>query len=565
MLLLLKYILLVLCCFVLLGCNKVHNPASKQGIASPFNLPKEAYLGLAKRQTGDEQYSLLIMAAGRAIDDGDLKEASTLLAALPQLPPVLSQQKFILQAKIKSTLHEPKEAIRLLAGVHDVQEMSLFYQVQYHEILAVAYDATKNFPEAIGEHIILDTLLQTEEEKIRNRRVLWLTLNHLPEAELNTMIAERGDLPELQGWLKLVRIAQTQGLKRQALLDKIYTWQEEYQHHPAHSMLSKNIISGKNDLYKQSEQVALLLPMTGVLAGPGNAVYDGFMAAIVNKNITVKTYDTATSSATSLYEKALADGADFIIGPLSKADAIAIAPLSHPVPTLLLNETEKRKDNNTYFLTLSPVHEAKLVAMKARKDGYKHALIVAPNTNWGDEVVLAFQHQWHAHGGQVANILRYDKNTELKSAIHDLLHDDGENFDMVFLLAYPSKAREIMPLLKYYDLGKAQVFATSSVYAGSIDASQDRDLDGIIFCDMSYVFTHNLPNKHWPEQLNSYSRLYALGLDSAILVENINKLLLFPAMGVNNQGELLYLTHDNQVVRLLTWGTFRHGKAEVLQ
>lgn len=565
MLLLFRYILLVLCCFVLLGCNKVHNPSSKQGIASPFNLPKEAYLGLAKRQTGDEKSSLLIMAAGRAIDDGDLKEAATLLAELPQLPPVLSQQKFILQAKIKSILHEPKEAIRLLASVHDIQGLSLFYQVQYHEILAVAYDETKNFPEAIGEHIILDTLLKAEDEKIRNRRVLWLTLNHLPEAELNTMIAERGDLPELQGWLKLVKIAQTQGLKRQALLDKIYTWQEEYPHHPANSMLSKNIMSGKNNLYKQSEQVALLLPMTGALAGPGNAVYDGFMAEIINKNITVKTYDTATSSATSLYAKALADGADFIIGPLSKADVTAVASLSHPAPTLLLNETEKRKDNDTYFLTLSPVHEAKLVAMKARKDGYKYALIIAPNTHWGDEVMLAFQRQWQAHGGQVANVLRYDKNTDLKSAINNLLHSTGENFDMVFLLAYPSKAREIMPLLKYYDLEKAQVFATSSVYAGSIDATQDRDLDGIIFCDMAYVFTHNLPNKHWPEQLNSYSRLYALGLDSAILVENINKLLLFPAMGVNNQGELLYLTHDQQVVRMLTWGTFRHGKAEVLQ
>ena len=573
---LVKYcILFLLALFVLQGCNKVGGgQVSKgQGLASPFNLPAKAYLSLANKQEGNERQALVIMAAGRFIEDGDLAMANALLNNLQDLTPLLTAERYILLAKIKVNIHKYKEAITILAKVHDLQDLSLFYQVQYHEILAFSYDKTGNFPEAIGERIILDKLLPTENERIRNRRILWLSLTRLPDAELNTLIAERTDLPELLGWLKLAEIAKTKGVKRNALLDKVYAWQEEFPNHPAKSMLHNEVISGSQDLYKKVKQIALLLPMTGPLAGPGNAVYDGFMAKINKDEYQVMVYDTAKYKAAGLYDKAVTDGADFVIGPLAKPEVLAVMALLHPVPTLLLNETPSKRDKETFFLTLSPINEARLVANAARQEGYQHALIIAPNNNWGEEVMLAFQKQWQARGGQIVDILRYSPNTFLKSSVREFLHyseDDGqhsqrEDFDMVFLLAYPSKARTIMPLLKYYGLGKAKVFATSSVYAGSIDANQDRDLDGLIFCDMPYVFTHNLPNKHWPEQLNSYSRLYALGLDSATLVEDMNKLLLFPAMGVDNEGGLLYLTHDNQVVRMLTFGTFIHGKAEAIK
>ncbi len=52
---------------------------------------------------------------------------------------------------------------------------------------------------------------------------------------------------------------------------------------------------------------------------------------------------------------------------------------------------------------------------------------------------------------------------------------------MVFLLSYPSKARQIMPLLKYYYAGDVPVYATSSVYTGGVNVMKDRDLNGIIF------------------------------------------------------------------------------------
>ena len=137
-----------------------------------------------------------------------------------------------------------------------------------------------------------------------------------------------------------------------------------------------------------------------------------------------------------------------------------------------------------------------------------------------------------------------------------------QDFDMIFLLAYPSKARQIMPMLRYYFAGDVPVYATSAVYAGHADPQKDKDLNGIVFCDVPWVLNHQMGHKNWPEQWNSYNRLYALGMDSFFLVTQLNQLLLFPAMGVSDNSGVLYLNANQKIVRRLAWAKFRQGLAE---
>ena len=133
---------------------------------------------------------------------------------------------------------------------------------------------------------------------------------------------------------------------------------------------------------------------------------------------------------------------------------------------------------------------------------------------------------------------------------------------MIFLLSYPSMARQIMPLLNYYYADDVPVYATSSVYAGSENSMKDRDLDGIIFCDMPWVFRHQMGSRNWPEQFNSYNRLYALGLDSYALSNQLNQLLLFPALGVSDNSGVLYLSEHQKIARILVFGQFKQGLAQ---
>ena len=90
------------------------------------------------------------------------------------------------------------------------------------------------------------------------------------------------------------------------------------------------------------DQVALLLPLSGRSESVGVAVRDGFIAAYLQQDAAsrpqLKVYDVAAESVASAYNKAVADGAGFIVGPLTKEDVAAIVPLSHgQVPVLALN------------------------------------------------------------------------------------------------------------------------------------------------------------------------------------------------------------------------------------
>ncbi|WED42937.1 penicillin-binding protein activator [Legionella cardiaca] len=567
--------------------NQAQTPRVNQQVTTPYSMPASAYLALAKNQGGDEQQNLLIMAAGRQIYDGQWRDGiSTLSQTSSSLSPVQASEKNILLAKTDVIREQPKAAIAKLSGVGDINSLPAFYQAQYHEVLATAYEAVGNATDSITERIKLEHLLPDETARANNSRILWLTLTKLPLAELNTLAVEAKEGSDMQGWMKLALIARQSSGNSAATLAQVEDWQDQYPAHPANGILPSPLSSVKPYLNRTPRQMALLLPLSGPLAGPGGAIRDGFMAAAntAGGNANIRLYDTAKGNVTELYQQALSDGADYVVGPLSKADVASVAALDHPVPTLLLNDMETELNTNAYRFGLSPSNEARQVAAKATKNGHKRALIIAPAGAWGDEIVSAFTAQWHKAGGTIADKLSYANNSDLNIAIRALLRVTesqgrekqikqllGQNiqvtpsrrqdFDMIFLLAYPSKARQIMPLLKYYFAGNVPVYATSTVYSGSTNAMKDKDLDGIIFCDMPWVFAHQMGSRNWPEQLNSYNRLYALGLDSYALATQLNQLLLFPAMGIHDKSGVLYLNQTQQVARIPAWAQFKGGVA----
>lgn len=423
-----------------------------------------------------------------------------------------------------------------------------------------------------------------EGYRINNRRALWLMLTLLPESELHALALESSKESELGGWVQLALIARNRS-DAQAIVSSLEQWKARYSNHPGNTLLPSTIARIEPYLFAAPQKIALLLPLSGKLSGPARAVEEGFMQAYQadNRSLTlgIRVYDTDKASALSQYRQAIADGADYVVGPLGKADVASIAAIEHPVPTILLNDINTKVQPNAYQFGLSPTNEARQVAARAHKNGHHRALVITPSNPWGDEVLAAFTNQWRASGGEIVDGLRYDGFADVGHAVKNLLHAveskrpprqhsklakpasslRRQDFDMIFLVAYPSKARQIMPMLRYYYAGDVPVYATSAVYAGSADPQKDRDLDGIIFCDMPWVFTHQMGQKNWPEQWNSYNRLFALGQDSFALVERLNQLLLFPAMGANESSGVLYLNANQQIARILSFGKMQKGLA----
>lgn len=586
--------LVFLLSFSLCGCTKIASPRRAENTKqnNPYTMPAEAYLALAQNQPDGEQQNMRIMAAGRYIQDTQYQQAETILNQIAHLTEAQLAEKYILLAAIKMTQGQPRAAISYLALAHNVNQLPHYYQKEYHESLASAYEEINNFTDAINERIKLNYLLEDNDSQVTNWRKLWLDLTRLPPSELNTLAIESDENRELAGWVRLALIARQSTSKGQTLLMHIETWQQQYPGHPANHILPLPLNSAEPLLNGAPHHIALLLPVTGALAGPGTAVRDGVMAAYsaagAPSYVHIQTYDTAGADVGNLYEQAIADGADYVIGPLTKSEVSILAKREHPVPTVLLNDTEGGgiAPGNAYLFGLFPSNEARQVAYRAHKKGLHQALIIAPAGDWGNDIANAFTAEWHAFGGVVADTFRYDDTTDLNAGIRGLLHVSEweakqkqahinknsqarsmyqkrrQDFDMIFLVAYPSIARQVVPLLRYYFAGNIPVYATSSVYSGYTNTIQDKDLDGVTFCDISWVFNHPLANRNWPESYNSYSRLYALGMDSYALGTGLNRLILFPAITLDDT-EVVYLNRAHQIARILAWGQFHGGVAQI--
>ncbi|MDX2347140.1 MAG: penicillin-binding protein activator [Legionella sp.] len=590
----LKIMAFLACLGLLSHCTNVVRGGSRP-IASPYAMPADTYIALANNHLGEEKQALLLLAAGRLVDEGEWKKAKNILTQITPESPLQTDKKALLLAKIDLAKKQPKTALSKLARIRHAEQLPVYEQAQFHEALAHSYQALNRPLESISERIKLDNILPDPLSRDNNRRALWLALTTLPNAELKTLSVEAAPDSILRGWTELALIARKNPAYPDKMLAALEQWQQTYAKHPARALLPQSLEAMQGYLHAKPKQIALLLPLSGALSGPGHAVQDGFMAALRNQGAVSKTtlrfYDTHRLSAASAYHRAISDGADYVIGPLSKANVATVASMQHPVPTLLLNNVGTHTQDNAYQFGLSPPNEARQVAVKARRAGHARALVIAPTGAWGDETLQAFTEEWRNLRGQVVDTLQFDSsNTEqLNDAVRGLLHampDDErkrqlraiaknpsmertalrrEDFDVVFLLAYPSNARQIMPLLRYYYAGKVPVYSTSSIYAGTQNTMADRDLDHIIFCDMPWVFKNpGMKQRDWPEGFNSYTRLYALGMDSYTLGTELNSLLLFPALGTDNQTGALYLSQDHRISRILPFAQFDSGIAKPL-
>ncbi len=351
------------------------------------------------------------------------------------------------------------------------------------------------------------------------------------------------------------------------------------------------------------QQIALLIPLNGPYAGPGKAVRNGFLAGFYaanrqgNTDIRIKIYDTSKSKdIRKLYAKAVAEGAQLVIGPLVKSKVRELAENgSIRVPTLTLNYVQDKTPPKKLFeFGISPQVQATQVATAAANAGLSKAIVIAPQANWGQQIVNAFTKVFESSGGKIVDSLYYLPKQNLRYKVQALLKVNlsdkrgktlenilGEkvtfvpqrrkDFDMIFLVAPPASARQIMPLLRFYYAGKIPVYSISMVYKGTQDPQYYQDMDGITFTDIPWLYSAAAKNsmqqnlyRLWPDGYKSYVRLYALGLDTFKLTQSIKQLSDNPNSGLNFNTGQLYLGAQHQILQKFIFVKFINGRATPL-
>jgi uncharacterized protein len=560
----------------------------------------DIYARLARNSSQPERDRYQLLALEAALTPELIETAKQYLEVLDDehLNHEEQARKRLAMARIALIENHPGKALDVLAFPTD--KLSPPLQREFLSTQAQASLASGLNLEAIQTYLKLETLIDDPTELQENRDALWAALVQTDSLDLYEWSGRTSD-PVLKGWMELAYIANTTPIQGGDLDKQLDAWAQAYPQHPANPAMLIQLRSQWAELQHYPARIAVLLPQKGRLAAVSQAISDGLLAAYYDQpsdlqRPDIRFYDTSDKaiSMSSLYDQAVADGAEFIIGPLDKDNVEHLANSAQiTIPVLALNTLDSgmTPPDHFYQFGLAPEDEARQAAERASIDGYEFAIAFAPKNNWGQRILESFTKRYEELSGTVLSKGYFNATSaDYSSTIMRALNIDQselrarkvqttikqnakfeprrrQDVQFVFIAATPRQARLIKPQLKYHRAGDLPVYATSHVFSGQIDKNADRDLDGIIYSEIPWLIEQANPEaeikaelaKLDPDSSNKYPRLMALGVDSYRLIPYLPRLSAKSYEHFEGVTGNLSLDADRRVHRQLKWARFKRG------
>ena len=316
------------------------------------------------------------------------------------------------------------------------------------------------------------------------------------------------------------------------------------------------------DGYRPPMKVALLLPLSGSQASAAAAVRDGFLAGYYGerrRRPEVRFYDTASGTGAA-YSRAMAEGNDFVVGPLGREEVdVVFANDAAPVPMLALNRGSRTPPAGSASFSLSPEDEGITAAEYLLEAGARRVLVIAGSEDNQRRAASALQDRLRLRGAQVVALVDYNAATLLS------LPADAQ-VDAVFLALKGAQARALAPQLNAAGLAVVPRVATSQIVSGTGKASEDVLLDGILFPTETWGVhgVAGLPSQasvasRIDTAKGAAARLFAFGFDAWLVTAYLERLALSANADVPGATGRLSLDGDGNVLRRPSWSRFSGG------
>lgn len=575
-------------------------PATKTQAKTPS---ANQLLELARQSQSPDRESLVLQAAQVYVDASKFSRARNLISDMN--PDELPDQSYIKYTDLLSTLALQEGSNFLAHGIltkprleQQWQAMEPATEIALREKRAQVFALLGEAKHSVNERIQLSALISNKQKRQENQDAIWQNLMSIPFAELQQLAQDEYG-QAARGWYSLAVINKNNQIDLEQQREQLQHWLSEWRQHPAHDNLPNDLRLLQSLIDLQPKQIALLLPMQGKLAEAGEAVRDGFFAAYYQalsngRTIPeVRQYDSS-DDALAAYQQAVAEGADLIIGPIDKEKVTELSLMpSLEVPVLSLNYPDVppvQPLKGFYQFGLAVEDEARQVARQAFLEGHRQAMVIIPSQEWSERSARAFADEWERLGGVVVNRSQFKTGANYSTLVKDAMLIEqsqirtrelqnllGVNLiasprsrsdvDMIFLIADPAQARQIKPTFAFHYAGKIPVYSTSQVYSGEPNIKADRDLNGIRFNTMPWLFDSTSPEKQAVAQYTKsaavYGRLHALGADAFRLYARLPQLEQVPQMRIFGATGALHM-NAGRIEREQIWVRFRNGEAQPL-
>lgn len=563
------------------------------------------YEQLAIQNPPPERDGFALAAARAWLDDNRPDDAQRALGlAGAQLPAAQQFERELLQVEVGAARGQYQAAWEQVAGLAEPAQRENAARL-FHLRQQVGLRAGQTAA-AVQAGIERERIAPDEPGRNRARSDLLTDLRAAIDRGLRVDPAASTNALE-RGWLELAQLAADVGRSPLSANAMIQRWRERFPGHPASTIVISDILDpaarpgGRDEVIAAVGPVALLLPLSDRGLGRIAAlIRDGFQSGMARMPrasvIDLRIYDTSTLTVAGAIRAAVADGAGFIVGPLTKEEVLAAA-LERPahVPALLLNTLPPGGGGiGVWQYALAPEDEARQIARQIAGPGGRNAVVLVPAGDWGNRVAAAFADELRLSGGAVqaegAYLYDYDMtNNTIEPSITAVLGIDAgrarhrrvqdavggrlqfeahpaPGIDAIFAAGYdPQALRQINPLLSHHYAGDLPTFITSDGVTD--DPVAIRDLEGMRLLDMPWILdtvgvahaTRVATQPSWSQRGGLRdSRYFAFGYDAAMLTAALRRGLVdWPLDGVTGR---LSLAPEGRIERQLEWGRISKGE-----
>ena len=430
----------------------------------------------------------------------------------------------------------------------------------------------------------------------------WRYTQRVPGHRITNRLRQTGKMSERVWWqlIQTLNEALTTG-EQQAAWER---WRTRHPGHVATRFLPRTLF----DPDQGPRSIALLLPFSGLLENAGETVRDGFLSGYFLSGAasrqSIQVYDTAAAPIAALYQQALEDGADAIVGPLSKEKVADMWTLDPSIPTVALNTVAApgvaRSHPIQFALTVED--EARAIARRVVADDRQRVIVLRSGENWtGRALAVLSEHLGRdtpavgpgeaarreepaasptrlvssgvfLEGADITSIvgetLLIEDSKQRHRRVERLVRDDVEfiprrraDIDAVIALIEGKQLASLRPALAFHFASGLPVYASSQ--AGRDVPNRD-DLELLRICDMPWRL-YPPPIKAelgeaFPNNRGTRDALFAFGLDAYRLVNQMSRLTASTDSRIMGSTGILKLEPDGVIRRDLVWAMVKNGQ-----
>lgn len=546
---------------VLAGCANIFSNSFTDTLKNDANANSDFYINrIEQAKSVEDQQTYKLLAARVLVTENKVASAEAFLAELKDLTEPQLLDKSIVDAHVSAAKKNNQLAKSQLAAIN-LALLSPSQKARYYEVAARVAENQNDTIEAVKARIQIDNFLTDTQRKQENNDRTWALLRNTNRGVINNTVVEGS--PALAGWIALAK-AYNDNINNPAQLSQaLQNWKSSYPSHSAAYLFPTELRGLFNFQGTNLSQIALLLPLSDNAQLIGNTIKKGFDDARGDSPIQVTVFDTMTQPIESIIEQAKQQGITTLVGPLLKQNIDTL--LNNPaniqgLSVLALNSTPNaRAIGQLCYYGLSPEDEAESAANKMWNDGIRNPLVLVPQADVGQRTASAFNVRWQQLAATDANIRFYNNPDDINFALQEGL---SQNAEALYIVATSEQLAEIKTSVDNTNRN-LKLYASSRSNSPNNGPEYRLLMNGLQFSDIPFFKDTSSAQYRQIEQMTngdySLMRLYAMGADSWLLINQFNELRQVPGFSINGLTGKLSAGPNCNVERDMTWFVYQNA------